>query len=85
MTSQFLEQDRLWRDDVATAQPARGMLRRHRRFFVLLAFELLATPLVVGMLRPDSPELIFKEGRNSPSPALPSALEDLRALPTQID
>ncbi len=86
MTSQSLEQDRLWRDDVATAQPAPGMLRRHRRFFVLLAFGLLATPLVVGMLRPDSPELIFKEGRKlAPSPALPGALQDLRALPAQID
>src|SRR5438105_555256 len=85
VTSQSLGQDLLWRDDVATAQPAPGMLRRHRRFFVLLAFGLLATPLVVGMLRPDSPELIFKEGRKlAPSPAPPSALEDLRALPTQI-
>ena len=39
------------------------MLKRYRRYFAVLAFALLATPLVVGLIRPDSPELILKEGR----------------------
>ena len=30
------------------------MLRRNRRYFALLAFGLLATPLLVGIVKPDS-------------------------------
>ena len=44
------------------------MLRRHRRLFGVAAFLLLATPLVVGIVRPDSAETILKEGRY-PAPA----------------
>ena len=48
------------------------MLKRHRRYFAVLAFGLLATPLVVGLVRPDSPELILKEGRLlAPAPEAP--------------
>src|SRR5271163_2993111 len=62
------------------------MLPRHRRYFALLAFLLLATPLVVGVVRPDSPELILKEGRMlAPAPQPPRSWEALRALPAQID
>jgi alginate O-acetyltransferase complex protein AlgJ len=62
------------------------MLRRYRRYFALLAFGLLATPLVVGLVRPDSPELIFKEGRRlAPPPAPPDGFKDLAMLPGQID
>jgi hypothetical protein len=67
------------------ARPA-GMLRRYRRGFALLAFALLATPLVVGVVRPDSPELIFKEGRRlAPPPARPDSFGDLAVLTGQID
>jgi hypothetical protein len=36
------------------------MLRRHRRFFALLGFVLIATPLIWGMVLPDSRDLILK-------------------------
>jgi alginate O-acetyltransferase complex protein AlgJ len=62
------------------------MLRRHRRLFAIAAFLLLAMPLAVGILRPDSPELIYKEGRRlAPQPAAPDGLEAWMALPGQID
>jgi len=62
------------------------MLRRHRRFFAVAVLLLLATPLVVGLFRPDSPELIYKEGRRlAAAPASPDGLGDLAALPGQID
>jgi len=62
------------------------MLARHRRYFALLAFLLLATPLVVGVVRPDSPELILKEGRLlAPVPDAPLSLAALRAFPGEAD
>ena len=62
------------------------MLSRHRRYFALLTFLLLATPLVVGIVRPDSPELILKEGRLLASaPEAPRSLEALSAFPGQAD
>ena len=70
---------------LVTAPLSSGMLRRYRRFFALAAFLLLATPLAVGILRPDSPELIYKEGRRLAPPPAPNALGDLAALPGQVD
>ena len=62
------------------------MLLRYRRYFAALSLLLLATPLVWGIVRPDSPELIFKEGRRlALAPAAPDALWDWAALPGQID
>jgi alginate O-acetyltransferase complex protein AlgJ len=62
------------------------MLLRHRRYFALLTFLLLATPLVVGVVRPDSPELILKEGRVlAPAPQAPRSWEALRAFPAEVD
>ncbi len=62
------------------------MLSRHRRYFALMTFLLLATPLVVGIVRPDSPELILKEGRMLASaPDAPRSLEALSAFPGQTD
>jgi alginate O-acetyltransferase complex protein AlgJ len=62
------------------------MLARHRRYFALLAFLLLATPLIVGLVRPDSPELILKEGRLlAPAPDAPLSLKALRAFPGEAD
>jgi len=77
---------RPWRKRLDAALGSSGMLRRYRRVFAILAFGLLATPLVIGMVRPDSPELIFKEGRRlAPTPASPERLADLRLLPGEID
>ncbi len=62
------------------------MLRRYRRYLALLAFGLLATPLVVGIVRPDGPEAILKEGRYlTPAPQAPASGEDWLILPRSID
>jgi alginate O-acetyltransferase complex protein AlgJ len=63
-----------------------AMLRRYRRLFALAAFLLLATPLVVGLIKPDSAASIVKEGRY-PTPA-PKSLDgsgDWLALPRETD
>ena len=80
-----LPQDRVLGSGLVTAPLSSGMLRRYRRFFAVAAFLLLATPLAVGILRPDSPELIYKEGRRLAPPPAPNALGDLAALPGQVD
>jgi alginate O-acetyltransferase complex protein AlgJ len=81
-----LLQDRSSGRGLGAARLSPGMLRRHRRFFAAAAFLLLATPLLVGLFRPDSPELIYKEGRRlAAAPASPDGLGDLAALPGQID
>ncbi len=81
-----LTRGRPWRNRLYAALRSLGMLWRYRRYFAILAFGLLATPLVVGMVKPDSPELIFKEGRRlAPAPAAPNRLADLGLLPGQID
>jgi alginate O-acetyltransferase complex protein AlgJ len=80
-----LQQDRAWRDELDFARPS-GMLRWHRRFFAIAAFLLLATPLVAGLIQPDSDELILKEGRNpAPAPRLRDSGSDWRTLPKQVD
>ena len=62
------------------------MLRRYRRYVALLAFGLLATPLVVGVVRPDSPESILKEGRYlARAPRPPKSGDDWLMLPKRID
>src|SRR5271167_4881639 len=62
------------------------MLQFHRRYFFLLAFALLVAPLVVGFARPDGPDLILAEGRRlSPAPGLSLSLDELAALPGQVD
>jgi|SRR5271165_148287 len=62
------------------------MLRRHRRFFAVLGFLLIATPLIWGMLLPDSPDLILKEGRRpATSPTAPESLAGYAAFPGQVD
>jgi alginate O-acetyltransferase complex protein AlgJ len=62
------------------------MLSRHRRYFAVLAFLLLGTPFIVGLVRPDSPELILKEGRLlAPAPPVPHSLEAFGAFPGEAD
>jgi len=63
-----------------------GILLRHRRFFALLSFLLIATPLVWGMVLPDSPDLVAKEGRRlAPPPAAPDGLAGWIKLPGEVD
>ena len=62
------------------------MLLRHRRIFALVAFCLLAAPLVVGLVAPDSPATVFREGRSlAPAPRPPTTWGNLLALPAAAD
>jgi len=68
------------------AQPSSGLLRGYRRYFAIAAFLLLATPLVVGIVRPDSAVSILKEGRYpAPAPKPPASPGDWLTLPKEID
>jgi hypothetical protein len=62
------------------------MFKRWRRYFAVLAFLLLATPLAVGIIRPDSPAAILKEGRRlAPAPRMPGLSAGWLAVPRQVD
>jgi alginate O-acetyltransferase complex protein AlgJ len=62
------------------------MLFSWRRYFALAAFLLLAAPLVVGLVRPDSPATVLKEGRRlAPAPLTPTNGADWLALPAELD
>jgi alginate O-acetyltransferase complex protein AlgJ len=62
------------------------MLARHRRVFALLAFFILAAPLVVGLVAPDSPATVLKEGRSlAPAPRLPASGAGWLAMPAAVD
>ena len=62
------------------------MLRSYRRYFAVLAFALLMTPLVVGVVRPDSPAEILKEERDlAPVPRVPTTSDDWLRLSRQVD
>ena len=62
------------------------MLLRYRRIFALVAFCLLAAPLVVGVVAPDSPASVFREGRSlAPAPRLPTTGASWLALPAAVD
>ncbi len=62
------------------------MLSPHRRYFALLGFILLATPLVAGIAMPDNADWILKEARQAaPAPAAPRSLEAMLALPLKVD
>jgi alginate O-acetyltransferase complex protein AlgJ len=63
-----------------------GMLFRYRRWFAALSFLMLATPLVWGVVLPDNPEYVFKEGRRlAPPPQLDATPAGWFALPGQVD
>jgi alginate O-acetyltransferase complex protein AlgJ len=81
-----LVQDRASGRGLGAAQRSSGMLRRHRRFSALAVFLLLAAPLVVGLVKPDSAASILKEGRNpTPAPSAPDSPGDWLTLPKEID
>jgi alginate O-acetyltransferase complex protein AlgJ len=62
------------------------MLSRYRRYLAIVAFLLLATPLIAGIVTPDSPDLILKEGRRmAAAPAALTTFEDWRSLPKEVD
>jgi hypothetical protein len=62
------------------------MLRCYRRYFAILAFLLLATPLALGVIRPDPPAAILKEGRYlAAAPTIPADGDDWLTLSSRID
>ncbi|HZZ59847.1 MAG TPA: hypothetical protein VFE63_01565 [Roseiarcus sp.] len=70
----------------ASRQAQAGMLRRHRRWFAALSFLLLATPLVWGMVLPDDPAFVYREGRRlAPPPKVAATLTGWLSLPGQVD
>ena len=66
------------------------MLDRHRRYFAVLAFLLLVTPLAANLVMSHDPENIRKEIRKearepAAPPAVPRNLSALIALPPKVD
>src|SRR5574337_260184 len=62
------------------------MLPPWRRYLALAVFPLLAAPLIVGVVRPDSPAAVLKEGRRlAPPPKPPHSGADLLALPGETE
>ena len=62
------------------------MLIPWRRYFAIPAFFLLATPLAVGIVRPDGPAAVLKEGRFlSPPPRMPESGAAWLKLPKEVD
>ncbi len=62
------------------------MLARHRRYFALAAFALLAIPLLVGLMLPDGEASVLKEGRRpAAAPQPPTSFAAALALPNGID
>ncbi|HKN30216.1 MAG TPA: hypothetical protein VJY34_20995 [Roseiarcus sp.] len=62
------------------------MLLGWRRYFAVAAFLLIAAPLVVGLVAPDSPASVLKEGRRlAPAPRIPATGADWLGLPGELD
>ncbi len=62
------------------------MLSRGRRYFAVLAFLLLAAPLTLGVVMPDSAASVLKEGRRPvPAPGVPGNATELAEWPGEVD
>jgi alginate O-acetyltransferase complex protein AlgJ len=62
------------------------MIVRYRRGFALVAFLLIAAPLVVGLIHPDGAQAVMKEGRRlTPPPRLPTDAAGWSVLPKALD
>jgi alginate O-acetyltransferase complex protein AlgJ len=62
------------------------MLMSWRRYFAIPAFFLLATPLAVGIVRPDGSAAVLREGRFlAPAPRMPESGAGWLALPKEAD
>ena len=62
------------------------MLRRGRRYLAAVALALIAAPLLVGLVKPDSEAAVLAEGRRlAPAPTLPASFGELAALPQRVD
>ncbi|MGO9358715.1 MAG: hypothetical protein ACLP1D_13735, partial [Xanthobacteraceae bacterium] len=62
------------------------MIARRRRYFALCAAILIAAPLVIGLIAPDSPASVLKEGRRlAPAPGWPATADAWLTLPAARD
>ncbi len=62
------------------------MLIGHRRYFAALAFLVLAAPLAIGVVRPDSAASVLTAGRRpAPAPGVPASLSELTDWPGAAD
>jgi alginate O-acetyltransferase complex protein AlgJ len=62
------------------------MLIQHHRYLAIISFLLLAIPLVVGIVGPDSPATVLKEGRLlAQAPTIPADFRHWITLPKDID
>ena len=60
--------------------------RRRHRYTAVVAAILIAAPLVIGLVAPDSPASVLKEGRRlAPAPGLPLSIAQWLALPSALD
>jgi alginate O-acetyltransferase complex protein AlgJ len=58
----------------------------YSRYIPFFIFLLLATPLVAGLIMPESEQEVLHEGRvRAPAPSVPQTFEGLAALPKQVD
>ncbi len=63
-----------------------AMIARHRRYFALAAALVIAAPLVVGLVSPDGPASVLKEGRRlAPAPGWPATGAEWLKLPAAVD
>jgi len=75
------------RDEVAAAgaRPA-GLLKGRRRYLALAVLVLIAAPMLVGFIHPDSAAEVLHEGRRlAPWPGLPRSGAEWLKLPSAVD
>ena len=64
----------------------RAMIARGRRWFAPCAAILVAVPLIVGLVAPDGPASVLKEGRRlAPAPGWPATAAEWSTLPGALD
>ncbi|MBV9287410.1 MAG: hypothetical protein JO288_06240 [Hyphomicrobiales bacterium] len=57
-----------------------------RRYLAPVALALIATPLLVGLVKPDGEASFLAEGRRpAPAPTMPAGLGELAVLPERVD
>lgn len=66
-------------------RPRTALFWRYRRWTAILVFLVLATPLVVGVVHPDDPAAIFKEGRKPTPVPNPHTFTDWMWFPVAVD
>ncbi len=62
------------------------MIASRRRYFAPAAAILIAAPLIIGLIAPDSPSAVLKEGRRlAPAPGWPASGAEWLGLPAAFD